>query len=247
MLGRFLLIVLAAGGASNFANAFEACGSLQDTGGYGPFDYRTSAKQLAIVERFHFTPDVEALKHGQSSTLGGDLDYTLRASPNHHRALMAMANLVFKLNKDKPPGAHYTLSCYFDRAIRFAPNDDKVYMINGMYLARSGKKQEALKQLKTAESLAKDDPNIQYNLGLVYFDLKDYPNARLHARRAYESGFTLPGLRKALEGTKEWDGPVPAPTEAQGAEAKSASSGGAEAKPPPSDGSETKVPSPAAK
>src|SRR6266496_1475185 len=176
MLGRILFIVLAAGGVSNFANAFEECGPLQNTGGYGPFDYRTSAKQLAIVERFHFTPDVEALKRGESGTLGNDLDYTLRASPNHHRALVAMANLAFKVNNDKPKGAHYTLSCYFDRAIRFAPNDDKVYMINGIYLARAGKKQEALKQLQIAESLAKDNANVQYNLGLVYFDLKDYPN-----------------------------------------------------------------------
>lgn len=239
MFVRALLFALIAAGVSDPASAFEECGPLRGTGGYGPFDYRTSAKQLAIVEQFHFTPDVEGLKHGQSGSLGSDLDYTLRASPNHHRALIAMANLSIQLNTAKPKGAHYTLSCYFDRAIRYAPDDGKVYMIYGIYLARTGKKQEALKQLQTAESLAKDDANIQYNLGLVFLDLKDYPNARLHARRAYELGFALPGLRKALEGAKQWEGPVPAPTEPQGPEAKSVPSGEATAKPPP-EGSEAK-------
>jgi len=207
MFERIVLVALLVVGGSSLADAAEPCGPLKT--GYGPYDYRTGMKKLEIVEQYHFTSDVETLRSGVSSSIGGDIDYTLRASPNHHRALMAMVNLGFMKHTERPKGAHYTIPCYFDRAIRFAPDDGTVYLVYGVYLSRSGKKPEALQALKTAESLQKDDTNIEYNLGLVYFDLKDYPNARLHAKRAYELGFTLPGLRRLLEGAGQWEGPVP--------------------------------------
>lgn len=210
MFERIVLLALLFAGGSSLATAFEPCGPLVT--GYGPYDYRTDKKKLEVVERFHFTSDVEGLRKGNTGPLGGDLDYTLRASPNHHRALMAMVNLGIMTRTEQPKGAHYTISCYFERAIRFAPNDGTVFMIDGIYLSRVGKKREALKALAVAESLQKDDANVQYNLGLVYLDLKDYPSARLHARRAYELGFALPGLRKSLESAGQWEGPLPAET-----------------------------------
>ncbi len=185
------------------AHAFEECGELANA--YGPFDYRTGRAKLAIVEGAHFTPDVEALRQSVTGRLGGDIDYTLRASPNHHRALIAMANLARQLNKEQPPGAKYTVPCYFDRAIRFAGDDPVVRLIYGTYLSRSDKKQEAIKQLELALALEEANANAHYNLGLVYFDLKDYPKARLHAQRAYELGFTLPGLRKMLVNAGQWE------------------------------------------
>src|SRR4051812_47506028 len=63
----------------------QGCGSLANP--YGPFDYRTSKDKLDIVEGAHFTPDVETLRSGSTGSLGADIDYTLRTSPNHHRAL----------------------------------------------------------------------------------------------------------------------------------------------------------------
>ena len=92
------------------------CGAL--TNSYGPFDYRTSKAELKIVEDYHFTPDVETLRHGNTATVGGDIDYTLRASPNHHRALMSMVNLAVRTKSDKPLGPRLTVDCYFDRAMR---------------------------------------------------------------------------------------------------------------------------------
>ena len=129
-----------AGTMSGRVLAFEECGDLANA--YGPYDYRTSRDKLAIVEGVHFTPDVEALRSGATGQIGGDIDYTLRASPNHPRALIAMANLGRKLNTDSPPGAKYTLPCYFDRAIRFAGDDPTVRLVYGTYLARVGKGQE---------------------------------------------------------------------------------------------------------
>jgi tetratricopeptide (TPR) repeat protein len=191
------------GAALPSAAQYEECGELVNA--YGPFDYRTSRDKLYIVEGAHFTQDVEGLRRGASSSIGGDLDYTLRASPNHHRALIAIVNLGRKLNTDSPAGAKYTIPCYFDRAIRFASNDAVVRLIYGTYLARVGKQADALRQLQLAESLDPNNANIHYNLGLLYFDTKDYPKARQNAQRAYELGFTLPGLRKKLEEVGQWD------------------------------------------
>lgn len=202
----FIVLALIAGTAT--AQGFDECGDLANA--YGPFDYRTSKDKLAIVEGAHFTADVESLRRGTTGTLGGDIDYTLRASPNHHRALIAMMTLARRSNTDRPQGANYTLACYFDRAARFAPDDAVVRLIYGTYLSRVNKRSAALEQLGVALQLDPDNANIHYNLGLIYVDMKDYPKARLHARRAYELGFTLPGLKKRLEDAGQWEGPVPA-------------------------------------
>lgn len=210
----FIVLALAA----SAVHAYDECGDLANA--YGPFDYRTSKDKLAIVEGAHFTADVESLRRGTTGTLGGDIDYTLRASPNHHRALIAMMTLARKTNTDRPQGANYTMLCYLDRATRFAADDAVVRLIYGTYLSRLNKRPEALEQLGFALKLDPDNANIHYNLGLIYVDAKDYPNARLHAQRAYELGFTLPGLKKRLEDLGQWQGPVPAP--AQSAQAPKA-------------------------
>jgi tetratricopeptide (TPR) repeat protein len=203
-----LAVVTALAVAANCAHAFEECGELGNS--YGPFDYRTSRDKLAIVEGAHFTQDVEALRSGNTGQIGGDIDYTLRASPNHPRALIAMANLGRKLNSNQPPGAKYSIPCYFDRAVRFADDDPMVRLVYGTYLSRVGKLREAVDQLEVAAKLDQDNANIHYNLGLIYLDLKDYPKARENAKRAYELGFSLPGLRKRLEAAGQWTPPSPA-------------------------------------
>jgi Flp pilus assembly protein TadD len=195
-------VAAAALAVSGTAAAAPECGSLQNP--YGPFDYRTGKEHLKIVEAYHFTPEVEALKSGHSSTLGGDLDYTLRASPNHHRALNSMMNLALRTHMSKPRGASYTIDCYFDRAIRFAPDDGEVQSLYGVYLARIGHKQDAVKAFQNALKTEERNPNVHYNLGLVYFDLKDYPNALEQAHEAYRLGAALPGLRNKLKEAGKW-------------------------------------------
>jgi Flp pilus assembly protein TadD len=58
--------------------------------------------------------------------------------------------------------------------------------------------------LNEADALKPDDGNIKYNLGLVYFELRDYDQARVHARQAAELGFPLTGLRQKLEKSGQW-------------------------------------------
>ena len=157
------------------------------------------------MEDYHFTPPVEELKHGKSGlTIGGDIDYTLRAIPNHYRALVAMMNLGFKGKKDPPPGAGFPVECYFDRAIRFRPEDGAVRTIYGIYLFRRGKMTDAITQFETAEKLGDNSGNLHYNAGLVYFELGDYDKAVAHAKQAAELGFALPGLRDKLTKIGKW-------------------------------------------
>lgn len=183
--------------------AANYCGEL--TGGK---DYTDSEdrKSLGIVEEFHFTPNVEKLIKGQSSYLGGDIDYTLMHFPNHHRALAAMAKLSVREKTQRPKGAAYSVECYFDRAIRFKPEDGVVRMLYGIYLTKLGESEKAIEQLNEAVKLQPENANINYNLGLLYLKKKDYEQAKTYAKKAYELGFPLPGLKNKLMEAGKWDG-----------------------------------------
>jgi len=191
------------------AVADEDCGQLGREGGYGPWDYTNpdfrQPAEVKIVESYHFTPKVEALISGESALLGGDIGYTLNVWPNHHRALMSMANLAIREKKAKPAGARYTIECYFDRARRMNPNDGMVDLIYAIYESRLGRWEDALKDAKKAEQQLPESRDVHYNLGLIYLNLKDYPNAREHAKKAYALGHQLPGLRQKLQAAKQWD------------------------------------------
>lgn len=182
----------------------SACGSLEN--GYGPFDYRaTAAPGRAIVEKFHFTPKVETLQGGSTaSTPGGDLAYTLRVFPNHPRALMATIKFSEQTKKNPPPEMVYTVHCWLERAERFKPDDATVKMLFGIYLIRTGKAREAIPKLESALELSDNDANTLYNLGLAYFDLKEFDKSLELAHRAYALGFPLPGLRDKLRRAGKW-------------------------------------------
>lgn len=200
-LGALLLLQ----GPVGAQQASSVCGDLWNA--YGPFDYRTDRHRLSIVERFHFTPEVEALIRGKSGHIGGDLDYTLRAFPNHHRALIAMMRYGEKLASPKPPRAGYTIDCYFDRALRFRPDDHIVRVIFAGHLAKSGREAQAVQQLTAATTAAKDNPLSHYNIGLVYFDIKQYDKALVQAHKALELGFPRTELKSQLKSIGRWVDP----------------------------------------
>jgi tetratricopeptide (TPR) repeat protein len=184
--------------------AVENCGSLD--AGVGPFDYRTAtAKQRHIVESAHFTRNVENLVRGETSVrIASDLNYTLHAFPNHPRALMAMVNLGIRERSSRPEGAAYSVDCYFERAIRFRQDDGAVRMVFGYYLLRKGEAGDAIRELQNAAELSGEDMNVHYNIGLAYYDLKEYDKALEHAKRAYALGHPLPGLRRKLQRIGKW-------------------------------------------
>jgi tetratricopeptide (TPR) repeat protein len=187
-----------------------ACGSL--TNAYGPYDYRTDRDKLPIVLVNHFTPEVEALVRGKTGTRPGrDIDYTLRAIPNNHRALLAMMRLGEKEKTPQPSGSRYTIECWFERAVLFRPDDGIVRMIYSSYLNSKGRIPEANKQLEIATTYAKDSAFTHYNIGLHYFNLKNYDKALVQAHKAIELGFPQTILRDQLQSVGKWTEPEELP------------------------------------
>ncbi len=198
------------------------CGDpLRRDGGYGPFDYTDPVhyrEKLPIVDQNHFTPNVENLRGGATEAgynnpkaVAGDLRYTLMAFPNHHRALASMIRLSFKENKPKPDGQRFTVECWLDRAIRWRPEDGTVRMLYGNYLSHAKIKRydEAIAQYKKAEDALTNQKtmgNLYYNMGLLYFNKKDYEKARDFANKAYARGFPLSGLKEMLVRAGKWQG-----------------------------------------
>ena len=179
------------------------CGPLENA--YGPYDYRTAPRdRIEIVERFHFTRDVETLQRGASSHhVAGDLDYTMRAIPNHHRALYAMGRYGLMLGTARVPRGRYPVECYFDRAVRFAPDDIQVRALYANFLIRNKQPKEAKRQLEAAERLD-GNPQELYNVGLAWADLGENEKAAEYARRAYDGGVKVPALRERLKAAGAW-------------------------------------------
>jgi tetratricopeptide (TPR) repeat protein len=185
------------------------CGALRAEGQYGPYDYRTQRDKLSIVEQYHFTPAVENLIHGESSSLGGELNYTLRMFPNHHRALVALMRLAERTKSPQPEGAKFTVECYFNRALRFAPDDTITRGLYATYLIKSNRVSDATAQLDRASRDAADNPFAHYNIGLLYVDVKLYDKALREAHRAIELGFPRMDLANALKAAGRWTEPTP--------------------------------------
>lgn len=200
-----VVAALLASGAARAADGF--CEEIISR--FGPFDYRkgqtTLAYELNLVDSTHFTSNIENGIKGRSGTLGGELDYTLHAFPNHTRALASLDRLSLK-NKNVTilPGMTLPVECFFERAVRFAPDDGEARAAYATYLFQRGKTDAAMKMFVEAERLSPDDPRINYNLGLMYAKAKDYEKANRFAQKAYRLGFPLPGLKNQLVAAGKW-------------------------------------------
>lgn len=115
----------------------------------------------------------------------------------------------FRKKTDHPAGSRWPIWCYFDRAIRFQPDDAQVKMLYANYLQRRGKLREAVAQLDEAGPLAGNSANLHYNIGLVYLDLGEFEKSLNHAHQAYSMGFPLEGLRNRLKRAGKWREPAP--------------------------------------
>ncbi len=181
------------------AQDVPGCGTLRNA--YGPFDYRdpiNNRDNLPIVETFHFTPDVESLRHGSSGTVLGDLKYTLRAFPNHHRALSAIARYVIEGGRIPIDDSIPSADCYFDRAIAFRPDDEAVHVIFANYLYKPGDRGKAREQYEEALRLAPESVEINYVAGLFFVDTGELERAKQLAQVAYGGGYPLPELKKKI-------------------------------------------------
>ena len=216
----FALALMASTAPAAAQTAAEvSCGGLANA--FGPFDYRSDhfklppgdqypyAYKLNLVEIAHFTPEVEALLRGKSTHLPGpDIDYTLRAFPNHHRALITLSRLAERTKIPAPAGLPRPIECYFDRAVRFVPDDSIVRLIFANYLIRRARLPEARGHIEAALRVAGDNPFTHYNIGLSFFEAGDHAAALTQAHRAMALGFPRADLKQKLVAVGRWTDPV---------------------------------------
>jgi tetratricopeptide (TPR) repeat protein len=179
------------------------CGSLQNA--YGPYDYTNAdhrKTKIPIVESNHFNADVESLRRGQSSVYPmDDIHYTLRAVPNHHRALASMARYYLEGGKVQK---FYSADCYFERALRFKQNDGNVHLLYGMYLHRLKQYPRAEEEYQQALDYLADSADANYDLGLLYTDIGRWSEAKRYAIVAYRLGYPFPALKHRLQKSGNW-------------------------------------------
>lgn len=180
--------------------------ALGHEGGFGPYDYYNpaSAGALANVTGAHFHSGVRAMERGAA----GDLDYTLRAIPNHPMALDVVSRLDFEIRAGRKPGNKKltrTVDCYFARAIHFSPKIGVTYYLYGLHFHRGNEYEDAVEQYAKAEEFGMRSAEFHYNYGLLLADMGELDGAMIRAKKAYGSGFPLPGLKARLEKAGAWD------------------------------------------
>jgi len=89
--------------------------------------------------------------------------------------------------------------------MRFKPQDSSVRLIYGQYLAKKGDYKGAMQRYLEAYAMNPKSPETAYAIGLLYFKTEDYAKSLSYAKKAYGSGYPLPGLRKKLEAKGLWN------------------------------------------
>jgi tetratricopeptide (TPR) repeat protein len=202
LLGLMLLAASAHAQQGQASLLLADCGDPFNNGSIAPYDYndpeaRSNSSKIPIIEAAHFTRSVETLERGNTTVyVLGDLDFMLRAIPNHHRALYAAVR--YELRAGKPDPNFRSAECWLQRAATFRPKDGTVRMIYGIFLARTGQQDRALAQYQEALRLAPGSPETHYNVGLLMFDMRRYGEAKKHADIADRLGYPLQGLRRKL-------------------------------------------------
>jgi tetratricopeptide (TPR) repeat protein len=89
--------------------------------------------------------------------------------------------------------------------IEVRPDADRPYLILSAMIRRSGNVQDAVALLEKGNKATNfHSAEINYTLGLMYFDRGEFAPARECAERAYALGYPLPGLKKRLTKAGEW-------------------------------------------
>jgi tetratricopeptide (TPR) repeat protein len=191
--------------AQNFGGE-AGCGSLANP--FGPYDYRTAPRRsLKDVNDNHFNPNVQQLRRGQTASIAADLDYVLRAFPNHHPALDAMLRLWIK-QSGLETGFLKPLDCYLDRSLRFAPDDPVPPLLFASYFAKLNRKTDALSLVDRALRSPKAWALTHFNAGLVLMELGEAQRALEQAHLAMAQGLNRPDLRDALMKAGAWREPT---------------------------------------
>lgn len=198
-------------------------------GQYGPFDYydtkNTPTRAYALVERAHLGPKTELLRlQGDQCFYWGDLDYTLRAFPNHPKALVKMAEflkgnvpcsiggpasearsaaeLAEQLEAKTWQGR--TMEYYFETAIRYRPQYVETRLLYARALKDVAKNNEAIRVLQEAIHQDPKSAMAHYELGSLLLTNGEKQAALVHAQKAYGLGAPPSDLRDKLVAAGLW-------------------------------------------
>lgn len=178
--------------------------------GYGPYDYtlrHNYKEQLYLVESAHFKPQVQQLIRGVTNTSPlADLDYTLRAFPNHHPALYTAIRVrLFPETLNFGDIRTFTpAECWLQRAIYFSPNDSMSHMLYALLLHRTGETEKAIDYYEKSLEHNQQNAQAMYNYGLLLTELKRYDEAVAFAKKLYDRKFPLTGLKQKLISAGQW-------------------------------------------
>ncbi|HEX9812409.1 MAG TPA: tetratricopeptide repeat protein [Burkholderiales bacterium] len=205
-------------------------------GQFGPYNYYNPPKgALQLVESAHMRTVIAGDRHrGNWCAYYGNLDYTLRAFPNHPEALVLMAeyldvrspcsnNNARSSSKGKSPlelaaaieaGAWHerTADYYFKKGIRYKPKDapnsvvnyPETHVLYGKYLYTHKRSEDALTQFKDAIKLEPRSAEAHYYLGLILFEKNDTEAAKRHIQTGYKISQPPVELKQKLINIGQW-------------------------------------------
>ncbi len=191
-----------------------ACNMNLANGQVGPWDYydsknsvsngESSMGNIKRVTNVHLSNKMLQLTGRATGPIAGDLDYTLRAIPNHPDALNLASRLEKRIKSPfvskllKYESMKESADCYFQRALKLAKRAE-TYEVYAIHLHRNKKYSEAVEQYHEAINLGSKSAGLHYNYGLTLIKLKNYHEAEQQAKIAYKLGYPLPGLRNQLK------------------------------------------------
>lgn len=167
---------------------------------YNPGSETDVRANMANAHHFHLQPAFDAMKRGNWKSAWDNFEFILRFAPNSPQALNGISELC--VLKWKSPVCD--ADPWFDKAVAINPSIATTWVLYGIHLQRKKLPAQAVEKFKHALELRPDDINGHYNLGLAYFDLKDYDNANKQAQMSYALGAPLPGLRDMLKRAGAW-------------------------------------------
>ncbi len=173
------------------------------------FDYsKERGANLAIVEEYHFTNNIQMLQKGNTGDLLNDIHYTIEAFPNHYKALNSLIyyQLIyqFEIKKGIRRPVNPAIECYFERAIKFFPGDDNIQILYAIYLKKNKHYKLADKHYKRAIEMSPDNLNYRYIYGLFLVKQKKYELANEQAKIIYSKKFPGQKLKQKLIAVKAW-------------------------------------------
>lgn len=201
-LAAAVLTTCLLGGTSPVATAAE--GHSRDY--YNPGTSQADVEWFKNVHSYHLQPGIMEMRPGRYDAALQHFEFILNAYPNQPEVLNLLSELCVVRWKSPTCDA----DPWFQKAIAQNPSIARTYLVYGIHQLRKGQPAEAIVTLNRALEMEPDSVNAHYNLGLAYFEVKDYVKANAHAQASYRLGAKVPGLRDKLVKAGHWK-PIPTP------------------------------------